>query len=134
MKRKIYSTIILGLLAIGMVSAQAQNQECMTNLSIYFEHYKVKNYDAAYEPWKMVYETCPSINKANFTAGRKILAHKIKNSSGAEKDGYVQDYVTLLENAPKYFAKSNPKGKVGPEIVMMLRDNGSPILLWATSG
>ncbi len=124
MKRKIYSTIILGLLAIGMVSAQAQNQECMTNLSIYFEHYKVKNYDAAYEPWKMVYETCPSINKANFTAGRKILAHKIKNSSGAEKDGFVQDYVTLLENAPKYFAKSNPEGKVGPEIVMMLRDNG----------
>lgn len=69
MKRKIYSTIFLGLLSIGMMSAQAQNQECMTNLSIYFEHYKVKNYDAAYEPWSMVYDACPGLNKANFSAG-----------------------------------------------------------------
>ena len=57
----------------GLSMAQAQNPECMTNLSIYAEHAKVKNYDAAYEPWKMVYETCPDINRANFTYGENIL-------------------------------------------------------------
>ena len=122
MKRKIYSAIILGLLTIGMATAQAQNQECMTNLSIYFEHYKVKNYDAAYEPWKKTYEACPEINKANFSAGEKILMHKIKNSSGAEQDGFIQDAVKLLETAPKYFPKGNEVGKNEPKIVLLLRD------------
>ena len=68
-------------------NAQAQNPECMTNLSIYTEHVKVKNYDAAYAPWKMVYENCPELNRANFLYGERILKDKIKKSSGAEKDG-----------------------------------------------
>ena len=123
MKRKIYSAIILGLLTIGMATAQAQNQECMTNLSIYFEHYKVKNYDAAYEPWKKTYEACPEINKANFSAGEKILMHKIKNSSGAEKDGFVRDLITLYETAPKYFPKGNEPGKIIPKIVLLKREH-----------
>ena len=50
------------LMTIGLSMAQAQNQECNTNLSIYVEHAKVKNYDAAYEPWKKTYEACPDIN------------------------------------------------------------------------
>lgn len=95
-------------MVMGLSMAQAQNPECMTNLSIYAEHAKVKNYDAAYEPWKMVYEACPDINKANFTYGERILKHKIKNSSGADKDGYVQDLMTLYDDSGKYFADKFP--------------------------
>lgn len=95
--------MIAVFMSMGLSMAQAQNPECMTNLSIYAEHAKVKNYDAAYEPWKMVYESCPDINKANFSYGEKILAHKIKNSSGADKDGYIQDLMELYDNSIKYF-------------------------------
>lgn len=91
-------------MTMGLSVAQAQNPECMTNLSIYAEHAKVKNYDAAYEPWKMVLEACPDINKANFSYGEKILKHKIKNSSGADKDGYIQDLMKLYDDSGKYFA------------------------------
>ena len=123
MKRKIYSAIILGFLTIGMSTAQAQNQECMTNLSIYFEHYKVKNYDAAYEPWKKTYEACPEINKANFSAGEKILMHKIKNSSGAEQTAFIQDALKLFDDSRKYFPKSFSVAGTTIDKVLLMRDH-----------
>ena len=95
MKKELYLVIVAVLGMVGITNAQAQNPECMTNLSIYSEHVKVKNYDAAYTPWKMVYENCPALNRANFTYGERILKDKIKNSSGAEKDGYIQDLLSL---------------------------------------
>ena len=103
MKKKLYLTMIAVLMVMGVSMAQAQNPECMTNLSIYAEHAKVKNYDAAYEPWKMVMDNCPALNKANFTYGERILKFKIKNSSGADKDGYEQDLMTLYDDSCKYF-------------------------------
>ncbi|MEM9648938.1 MAG: hypothetical protein AAF969_10685, partial [Bacteroidota bacterium] len=99
------------------------NPECMTNLSIYAEHAKVKNYDAAYEPWKMVYESCPDINKANFSYGEKILAHKIKNSSGADKDGYIQDLMSLYDASLKYFPTKFSKAGVTIDKALLSYDN-----------
>jgi hypothetical protein len=123
MKKEIYC-MMFGLLAItGTANAQAQNPECMTNLSIYAEHAKVKNYDAAYTPWKMVYETCPSINKANFSLGEKILSYKIKNSSGAEKDGYISDLLAMYDNSLKVFPDKFPKAVVAIDKTLLLYDN-----------
>ncbi len=96
MKTTIYVAAMLFIGSMGMVSAQAQNQECMTNLSIYVEHAKVKNYEAAYTPWKMVYDNCPDINKANFIYGERILEDKIEKSSGAEKDQVYQRSLSLI--------------------------------------
>ena len=116
--------MMIGLLAVmGTANAQAQNPECMTNLSIYAEHAKVKNYDAAYTPWKMVYETCPSINKANFSLGEKILSYKIDNSSGAEKDGYINDLLALYDNSLKVFPDKFPKAVVAIDKALLLYDN-----------
>ncbi|PWL40325.1 hypothetical protein DKG77_05755 [Flagellimonas aquimarina] len=123
MKKKHYLTMIAVLMSMGLSMAQAQNPECMTNLSIYAEHAKVKNYDAAYEPWKMVYESCPDINKANFSYGEKILSHKIKNSSGADKDGYIQDLMSLYDNSLKYFPQKFSKAGVAIDKALLSYDN-----------
>ena len=123
MKKKHYLTMIAVFMSIGLSMAQAQNPECMTNLSIYAEHAKVKNYDAAYEPWKMVYESCPDINKANFSYGEKILSHKIKNSSGTDKDGYIQDLMSLYDNSLKYFPNKFSKAGVAIDKALLSYDN-----------
>ncbi len=107
----------------GLSMAQAQNPECMTNLSIYAEHVKVKNYDAAYEPWKMVYESCPDINKANFSYGERILKSKIESSTGAEKDTYIQDLLTLYDNSLKYFPTNYTKAGVAIDKVLLMYEN-----------
>lgn len=123
MKKEFYLVVLAALGFLGVGLAQAQNPECMTNLSIYAEHAKVKNYDAAYTPWKMVYENCPAINKANFSLGERILAYKIENSSGAEKDKYVQELMALYDNSVKYFPSNYSKAGVAIDKALLKYDN-----------
>ncbi|MEM9001106.1 MAG: hypothetical protein AAGB24_12650 [Bacteroidota bacterium] len=123
MKKKLYLTMIAAIMAMGIGMSQAQNPECMTNLSIYAEHAKVKNYDAAYEPWKMVYESCPDINKANFTYGERILKYKIQNSSGSDKDGYIQELLAVYDNSQKYFPTKFTVGEVIIDKSLLMYDN-----------
>lgn len=113
--------LVLGFAASGL--AQAQDPECMTNLSIYAEHVKVKNYDAAYSPWKMVYETCPGINKANFSYGERILDHKIESTSGVEKEGYIKDLIALYNKSLQYFPSNYSKAEIASDIASLLYDN-----------
>ncbi|WP_298477892.1 hypothetical protein [uncultured Maribacter sp.] len=123
MKTKLYFAAILFLGTLGVSNAQAQNQECMTNLSIYVEHAKVKNYDAAYTPWKMVYETCPELNWATFAYGERILKDKVKKSSGADKDGYITDLLALYDGSSKYFPARAKKADVIIDKVLLKYDN-----------
>ncbi len=114
MKKKLYfiAAAVLGMINIS--NAQEQNPECITNLSIYVEHAKVKNYEAAYTPWKMVYDNCPALNYANFAYGEKILKDKIKKATGAEKDGFVKDLLGLYDASSKHFPN---KVKLAPKLI-----------------
>ena len=123
MKTKLYFTAIMLIGIMGVSNAQAQNPECMTNLSIYTEHVKVKNYDAAYTPWKMVYEACPALNRANFVYGERILKDKIRKSSGAEKEGFIGDLLKLYDDRMVHFPKRNNQADLMIDKVLMKYDN-----------
>ncbi|MFK7813037.1 MAG: tetratricopeptide repeat protein [Maribacter sp.] len=123
MKSKLYITAMMILGSMAISNAQAQNTECVTNLSIYTEHVKVKNYDAAYTPWKMVYETCPGLNRANFIYGERILKDKIKKSSGADKDAFISDLMALYDNSMVHFPKKTKMADVVIDKVLMKYDN-----------
>ncbi len=123
MKTKLYFTAIMLLGLMGVSHAQAQNPECTTNLSIFVEHAKVKNYDAAYTPWKMVYDQCPDLNRATYVYGERILKDKVKKTSGADKDGFIGDLLALYENYMKYFPKKAVKGDMMPKMVLTKYDN-----------
>ena len=51
-------------LVFSINSYTQSKEECLSNLSIFAEYAKVKNYDAAYEPWLKVKAECPDINSA----------------------------------------------------------------------
>ncbi len=123
MKKELYLMMIALVGFTGISLGQAQNPECMTNLSIYAEHAKVKNYDAAYGPWKMVYTNCPDINKANFSYGERILADKIDKSSGAEKDAFIKELMKLYDDSNKYYPGSFSVGQVAIDKVLLMYDN-----------
>lgn len=103
MKKKLYITAIAALGYVGLGLSQAQNPECMTNLSIYTEHVKVKNYEAAYTPWKMVYENCPTLNWANILYGERILKDRLGKSTGADRTANITALIELYDNRAKYF-------------------------------
>ncbi|NAS31408.1 hypothetical protein GTQ40_10530 [Flavobacteriaceae bacterium R38] len=120
MKKKVL-TFLFGLVGvIGMSIAQAQNPECITNLSIFAEHAKVKNYDAAHEPWKMVRDNCPELNSATFVYGNRILEDRIKKASGAEKTSNIQELLKLYDDSYKYFPKKFPLAKVNSDKALLM--------------
>lgn len=119
MKKKLYIAAIAFMGFIGLGHSQAQNPECMTNLSIYTEHVKVKNYDAAYTPWKMVYENCPTLNWANILYGERILKDRVANSTGADKTANINELLELYDNRIKYFAaKTSPAETVIDKVLL----------------
>ena len=110
--RKKTLMLLFGLVGTMGMSFAQQNPECLTNLSIFAEHAKVKNYEAAYEPWKMVWDNCPDLNAATYSYGERILKHKIKNASGGEKTEFTQLLIKLYQDSNKYFPKKFAKARV----------------------
>ena len=94
MKTKI--TLLITVLFLGFNFGFAQqDEECMTNLSIFSEYVKSKNFDAAFEPWMNVRNKCPKFNDAIYKYGEKILKDKIKKSTGNDKVTYEYDLIKL---------------------------------------
>ena len=99
--------VIYCLLTFFNLNCYSQSkEECFSNLSIFAEYAKVKNYDAAYEPWLKVRGECPDINSAIYVYGERILKFYIKNSQGNDKDQYEEDLLELYDEWLKYFSKS----------------------------
>src|SRR5690606_28313948 len=122
MKKRLYIAVMTVVGFVGLGSAQAQNPECMTNLSIYTEHVKVKNYDAAYTPWKMVYENCPTLNWANILYGERILKDRAANSTGADKTANINALLELYDNRMKYFPAKTSSAETVIDKVLLRYD------------
>ncbi|NER15269.1 hypothetical protein GWK08_17565 [Leptobacterium flavescens] len=103
MKSKTLLTLLFLIGFTGSVYTQTENTECKKNLYIFVEHAKVGNYDAAYEPWKMVRENCPELHSAIYSLGEKILEDKIKKSSGGDKTSNVNLLMEIYDEEHKYF-------------------------------
>ena len=85
--------------------SQLSSDECLEQLSIFAESAKIKNYQAAYEPWKTVLDNCPTLNVATYQYGELILKDFIeKSTTEEEKTKYLTDLLSLydqwLENFP----------------------------------
>ena len=84
--------LILSLLLIFSISSFSQSKEdCLSNLSIFAEYAKVKNYDAAYEPWLEVKSQCPELNIAIYVYGERLLKSFIKKSLSLNDDPKTPD-------------------------------------------
>lgn len=122
MKTKITFLALMLFIGFNVVNAQ-QDQECMTNLSIFSEYAKAKNYNAAYEPWMKVRNKCPQLNRAIYTYGEDILEYKIENSNGDEKVGYINDLMLLWKQREEHFASKTPKGEFAAKSCQLMYDN-----------
>jgi tetratricopeptide (TPR) repeat protein len=122
MKKKSLMFFFGFIAAISTVMGQAQNPECMTNLSIFSEHAKVKNYDAAFEPWKMVRDNCPELHLAIYVYGERILKDKIEKSEGGDKTGYINMLSSMYDDSNKYFPKKFSLAGVAADKAILMYD------------
>ena len=66
--------------------------------------------------WKMVYENCPDINKANFSLGEKILKITKLKQFRDEKDAYIQDLMSFAREQYEVLSAKVSTGQVWPLI------------------
>ena len=88
--------LLIFTLFFSNINAQS-SEDCLSNLSIFAEYYKVKNYDSAYEPWMKVRQECPTMNPAIYTYGKRMLEQFIKTSEGDQKISYQNDLIKLYD-------------------------------------
>lgn len=128
MKTKI--TLLIAVLFLSFNVTQAQsNEEDMNTLSIMTEYAKAKNYDAAYQPFMELRQRNPKFHRGIFTYGEKILKHKIKNASGAEKVTFVNDLVKMWDERGVHFASKTPKGEFMAKACQLKYDNRKELKL-----
>lgn len=121
MKSKL--TIFIAFLTLSFSNTFAQNQEDLQSLSIFSEYVKSKNYDSAYTPWMELRKRNPRFNKAIFVYGERILNHKIKNSTGKEQNGYINDMLKLWSERAEIFPSVTPKGTYLAKASQLKYDN-----------
>ena len=102
---KFFKNLFL-ILFVSPLFSQLSSDECLEQLSIFAESAKIKNYQAAYEPWKTVLDNCPNLSLATYQYGEIILKDFIKKSdSGEDKSKYLNDLLSLydlwVENFPE---------------------------------
>ncbi len=123
MKTKITLLFTLLFLGLNISFAQETNEEDMASLSIMTEYAKAKNYDAAYEPFMELRKRNPKFNRAIYVYGERILDHKTKKSTGAEKVAFTNDLLKLWEERAMYYESKTPKGEFAAKACQLMFNN-----------
>ncbi len=130
MKTKINTTKMKGftlimLLFIGVASISAQDkygsepEKCKTNISLFHEDVKAKNYTGALEAWSWVYKNCPQASKHTYSDGLKIAKDQLKNGDANAMDLINEIYAKRIEYFPTNL------GKVYSDWAKILIKNGA---------
>lgn len=129
MKTKIILAVLVAFMGLATTNSYAQNEECMTKLSIFHEYVKAENYDAAYEPWMYVRQNCPTFNRATIVDGEKILKYKIEKTSGSEQVTFINDLIKLYGEAAVNFPDRYSKGESEMEMMGVKNKYGNELKL-----
>jgi len=111
MKRK----LLLAMLMIGIVfsysNAQVQTEqsdsdslECLKNFSLYSLSYKKKMYDYAIEPWRDMFNNCPSTTVRIYSDGINLYEHYIaKEKDAVRKNELIDTLLMIYDQRIQYF-------------------------------
>ena len=110
---KFFRNLFLILFTTPLFS-QLSSDECLEQLSIFAESAKIKNYQAAYEPWKTVLDNCPTLSLATYQYGEIILKDFIKKSESEEdKSKYLNDLLSLYDQWAENFPERKGERQIG---------------------
>ncbi len=85
-------------------------ESCKSNLSLYIEYNKQKNYDDAYQPWSMVFRECPKSSKNIYIHGHVIIWNKINKAiDQAVKTKFADTLMLMYDKQIQNFGE---EGKV----------------------
>ena len=77
---------------------------CITNLSLYREYYKQKNYEDALKPWRWSFLNCPSSSGNIYKNGPTIIKAKMKKDK-SNTEAYLDTLIQIYDKRINYFGK-----------------------------
>jgi len=100
-------------------------EECLTNVSLFHESAKNKQYADAWEPWSAAYKECPAASVNIYIDGDKIVEWKLSQTKpgSPEYDQYRALLLTLHDKRIKYFG-NDPKYKKKYPVAFILGQKG----------
>ena len=122
MKAKLTLLIVALFAGVTALNAQA-SQECITKGSVFVEHAKVKNYDAAYQPFMELRKECPQYSFALYQYGERILKDKIEKAPDAEKKAFVDDLAKMYQEKKTNYPSKTKEGEDISDLALTMYDN-----------
>ena len=102
------------ILFTSPIFSQLSSDECLEQLSIFAESAKIKNYQAAYEPWKTVLDNCPKVKSKQHINMETILKDFIKKSESERKQSkYLNDLLSLYDQWAENFPERKGVRQIG---------------------
>ena len=126
-KMKIKTIILIIFLSSTMyVYGQGKygldSTKCISNISLYREYYKQKNYDEALAPWRWVFINCPKSTGNIYKNGPYIIKHLIKKKPNLKKS-YTDTLMLIYDQRIKYFGKEGyVLGRKGSDLLIYDKD------------
>ena len=113
--KKLKTVLVAALVLLAGHTANAQSKygdtpedsvACLSNVSLYQEFYKQKNYEQCYEPWREVLKHCPRFSKAIYQKGATIMKTMINKAENAEqRNAYIDEMMAMYDLRIQYFGE-----------------------------
>ncbi len=128
--------MVLMILGAGVANAQeagcpkfldpANEGECLTQYSLFYEFYKQDNYADAMKHWRYVYANAPGLRKTTYTAGEKMFTKFRKEAEDpAVKEAYLDSILQIYDARAKCYPKDEGmlKGKTARQLYLHRKDD-----------
>ena len=105
--RKILVFLILSYLSLDTYAVGKWGSDsvtCITNLSLYREYYKQKNYKDALTPWRWAYLNCPQSSGNIYKNGPIIIKAQMK-ADKENKAAYIDTLMQIYDKRIEFFGK-----------------------------
>ncbi|MBP6230612.1 MAG: hypothetical protein KA397_03005 [Paludibacteraceae bacterium] len=111
-------SLLIGLLLLSIFTANAQKGvdsgtryglgedsiRCLENISLYQNYYHIKDYNTAFQHWRVVYNECPSSSRDLYRVGSVLLVWQMQNTPDVEKQkDFFRQLMDNYEQRLKYF-------------------------------
>lgn len=97
---------------------------CVTNLSLYREYARQKDYKSAIRYWRIVFAECPVSTKNIYIDGVRIFKDFIKNETNDEvRSCYIDTLMMVYDQRIKYYPrdKGDQRGREGVDLLRYRR-------------
>ena len=97
---------------------------CISNVSLYQEFYKQKNYTDCYEPWKQIMLHCPKYSKTVYQRASTILKSMMNIAqTQEEREGYIDELMRSYDQRIENFGEEAKVKAMKAQELSTLRPN-----------